>query len=85
MNFTAYFDYEIQHGEEYIDLEVTYSHEYGEIFLESAAYDGAEYDLSPDQYTALLAACYDRLEEDHSDAMADRADYLNDMRLEAML
>ena len=80
---TFYFDYELERGDEYLDVEVTYAFDGGDVSLESVLHDGKELDTTDAEDRALLAYARERCHEDIADAAADYGDYLRDLRQDA--
>jgi hypothetical protein len=81
-NYTFYFDYDLERGDECLPIEVAYCLEDGEVYLDSVKFDGKEITTTPEEDKELIAHAYERLSEDVASAEADYGDYLSDMRRE---
>ena len=75
-----YFDYELERGDEYIPVEVTYALDGGDLSLESVLHEGKEIDTTEAEDNAMLNYARERVHEDLIDAEADYGDYVNDNR-----
>ena len=79
---TFYFDYDLERGEENLEVEVAYTYEDGEICLDAVKYGGREIATTREEDNELIAHAYEYLGEDLASAEADYGDYLSDMRRE---
>jgi len=77
---TFYFDYELERGEDTLAVEVEYSTEDGDTYIESVLHNGKEIETTGDEDRELLAAALVNVDEDLIDAEADYGDYLRDLR-----
>ncbi len=79
---TFYFDYEIDRGEETIEVEVTYEVEDGDLWIEDVRYEGRSIETTPEEDKVLLEHARERVSEDMIDAEADYGDYRYEMSRE---
>ena len=77
---TFYFDYELERGEDILEIEVTYSIDEDDLSLESVRYNGRELETTGDEDREILAYASERVNDDMADAEASYGDYLYDMR-----
>jgi hypothetical protein len=77
---TFYFTYELERGEETLEVEVGYGFEDGDVGLESVLYNGQELETTEAEDMELHCCAVERANDDVMDAEADYGDYLRDMR-----
>lgn len=77
----AHFDYTITIGDEDVDVEVEYRAIRGEddVELISVTLDGKEIVLTPEQERDIIAACFDRIDDDFEEDRASYGDYRYEM------
>lgn len=79
---TFYFDYDLERDGEFLEVEVAYTIDDDDLWLDSVRYDGQELPTTDAEDRELLNHARERVNEDMADAEADYGDYLYDLRRE---
>lgn len=80
---TFYFYYELERGEETIEVEVTYGVEDGDLWIEDVQFEGRSIETTPEEDKAMLELAHERVSDDMVDAESGYGDYLYEMRRDA--
>lgn len=75
-----YFDYELERGDDLLEVEVTYTIDGSDVQLESVTHNGQELVTSTEEDKELLNAAVDRANDDYEDAEASYGDYVYESR-----
>jgi len=76
------FEHTITRGDDEFYVEVGYIAVGRDVEIDSVQLDGADFPTTPAEDAEILAACFDRVDEDWYDAQAAYGDYLADLRAE---
>lgn len=75
-----YFHYQLERGDDMIEVEVAYGVDDDEMFLAGVTYDGHSLLTTPDEDKELLAHASEQLTDDMDDEGASYADYQYETR-----
>lgn len=79
---TFYFDYELERGEDILEVEVIYEVEDGDLWIDDVRFEGRSIETTPEEDKLLLELARERASEDMIDAEAAYGDYRYEMSRE---
>lgn len=80
---TFYFDFELEREEDILEVEVAYTYDDGDVYVEAVQHNGKELDTTKAEDDRLLTEAKERVDDDIEGAAADYGDYLYDSRRES--
>ena len=75
-----YFHYELQRGDDLVDVEIAYGVENDEMFLAGVSHDGRAIATTPDEDRDIMAHAREQLTDDMNDEGASYEDYQYETR-----